>query len=261
MADVAQLVRAPGCGSGGREFDSRRLPQLILPPFKMLDIVFFAVVAILIFYKLNSHLGKIDEQERESIINRAKSSCNNFANSCNTASTQPIQEIKLVGEGSTEANAKNLLLANLAEEEKNQLLEALKTSNTEFDIFIEEIKFSFAKIVESFAKGDLKSLKELTSGLIFNNFEQAIMLRQNSKKILNSRIIAIDKVDIIKVNKKDDDFSVSIKFATRQINFVMDENNKVIDGAESQIINLIDNWAFAKNIKLNNSAWKLVATN
>ncbi|MCE2687943.1 MAG: hypothetical protein LW595_05325 [Rickettsiales bacterium] len=56
----------------------------------MLDIVFFAVVAILIFYKLNSHLGKIDEQERESIINRAKSSCNNFANSCNTASTQPI---------------------------------------------------------------------------------------------------------------------------------------------------------------------------
>ncbi|MCE2687942.1 MAG: Tim44/TimA family putative adaptor protein [Rickettsiales bacterium] len=149
----------------------------------------------------------------------------------------------------------------MAEEEKNQLLEALKTSNTEFDIFIEEIKFSFAKIVESFAKGDLKSLKELTSGLIFNNFEQAIMLRQNSKKILNSKIIAIDKVDIIKVNKKDDDFSVSIKFATRQINFVMDENNKVIDGAESQIINLIDNWAFAKNIKLNNSAWKLVATN
>jgi predicted lipid-binding transport protein (Tim44 family) len=47
----------------------------------------------------------------------------------------------------------------------------------------------------------------------------------------------------------------------RQINFIIDENNKVIDGAESKIINLIDNWAFAKNTKLNNSAWQLIATN
>jgi len=232
----------------------------------MIDIIFFAVVAILIFYKLNSHLGKVDEQERENIINRSKSSCNNFTNSCNATSNQPIQEIKteeikLVGQSSTEENAKNLLLVNLAEEEKNHLLEALKASNTEFNIFVEEIKSSFTKIVESFAKSDLKSLKELTSGLIFNNFEQAIILRQNSKKTLNSRIIAIDKVDIIKVGKKDDDLSVAIKFASRQINFIMDENNKVIDGAESQIINLIDNWAFAKNTKLNNSAWQLIATN
>jgi hypothetical protein len=30
MADVAQLVRAPGCGSGGRGFDPRRLPQITL---------------------------------------------------------------------------------------------------------------------------------------------------------------------------------------------------------------------------------------
>jgi hypothetical protein len=29
MADVAQLVRASGCGSEGRGFDSRRLPHLI----------------------------------------------------------------------------------------------------------------------------------------------------------------------------------------------------------------------------------------
>ena len=232
----------------------------------MIDIIFFAVVAILIFYKLNSHLGKVDEQERENIINRSKSSCNNFTNSCNATSNQPIQEIKpeeikLVGQSSTEENTKNLLLVNLAEEEKNHLLESLKASNTEFNIFVEEIKSSFTKIVESFAKSDLKSLKELTSGLIFNNFEQAIILRQNSKKTLNSRIIAIDKVDIIKVSKKDDDLSVAIKFASRQINFIMDENNKVIDGAESQIINLIDNWAFAKNTKLNNSAWQLIATN
>ena len=28
MVDVAQLVRAPDCGSGGRRFDPDRLPQM-----------------------------------------------------------------------------------------------------------------------------------------------------------------------------------------------------------------------------------------
>lgn len=30
MAGVAQLVRAPGCGSGGRGFKSRRLPHFFV---------------------------------------------------------------------------------------------------------------------------------------------------------------------------------------------------------------------------------------
>lgn len=30
MAGVAQLVRAPGCGSGGRRFDSDHSPHMIL---------------------------------------------------------------------------------------------------------------------------------------------------------------------------------------------------------------------------------------
>ena len=89
------------------------------------------------------------------------------------------------------------------------------------------------------------------------------VLMMEDESGVDEKIIAvpIDKVDIIKVSKKDDDLSVAIKFASRQINFIMDENNKIIDGAESQIINLIDNWAFAKNTKLNNSAWQLIATN
>lgn len=34
MADVAQLVRASGCGSEGRGFDSRRLPHANLNKIK-----------------------------------------------------------------------------------------------------------------------------------------------------------------------------------------------------------------------------------
>ncbi len=32
MVLVAQLVRAPGCGSGGREFNSPQAPQIMMIP-------------------------------------------------------------------------------------------------------------------------------------------------------------------------------------------------------------------------------------
>lgn len=38
MAGVAQLVRAPGCGSGGRGFEPRRLPHFM--PFFAILIIF-----------------------------------------------------------------------------------------------------------------------------------------------------------------------------------------------------------------------------
>lgn len=38
MADVAHLVRAPGCGSGGSGFETRRLPQIMSKNFVNLKI-------------------------------------------------------------------------------------------------------------------------------------------------------------------------------------------------------------------------------
>lgn len=41
MADVAQLVRAPGCGSGGRGFETRRLPHNSLLVIQIQEADFF----------------------------------------------------------------------------------------------------------------------------------------------------------------------------------------------------------------------------
>ena len=103
MADVAQLVRASGCGSEGRGFDSRRLPQA--KNINQMDIIILAIITAVIFYRLNKSLGTIDEDEKreihkkllerkkqiEEILERAQKSANNPA----------TQNEKIIGSKST----------------------------------------------------------------------------------------------------------------------------------------------------------------
>ena len=42
MADVAQLVRASGCGSEGRGFDSRRLPHSLTLRYSVILVYFIS---------------------------------------------------------------------------------------------------------------------------------------------------------------------------------------------------------------------------
>ncbi len=44
MVDVAQLVRAPDCGSGGREFKSRHPPQFFNKCFMIFMLVFLVEI-------------------------------------------------------------------------------------------------------------------------------------------------------------------------------------------------------------------------
>ena len=46
-----------------------------------------------------------------------------------------------------------------------------------------------------------------------------------------------------------------------KLNILLNQKYSDLDGDISKLINLIDNWAFAKNTKLNNSTWQLIATN
>ena len=50
MANIAQLVRAPGCGSGGRGFNSHYSPQNYLNTLLSLEKVVY-------FYLVGLHIG------------------------------------------------------------------------------------------------------------------------------------------------------------------------------------------------------------
>ena len=51
--------------------------------------------------------------------------------------------------------------------------------------------------------------------------------------------------------------SIKVKFSSEQVQVVKNDKGKVIDGDNNQILSIVENWLFSKNLKSNNPNWVL----
>ena len=140
----------------------------------------------------------------------------------------------------------------------------LKTKTT-FDenqknFFLKGAKISYETIITSFAKGDKKSLKSLLGKDIFDQFSEAIDER-NSKQIKSeTSFIGFKSANIENFVKKDNIYTVTVKFVSEIITCLKDKNNKIIEGNPDQIKTVNDCWKFSRNMWSQNPTWYLVET-
>ena len=101
----------------------------------------------------------------------------------------------------------------------------------------------------------------MLSGRIYQQFENLIKKRIEEKKILVSKIIAIDSTNIISASMDDGMASIVVKFITRQINYVTDEQNNIIEGRKDLITIVTDCWTFKRDFTLKKPFWFISSTN
>ena len=262
MADVAQLVRAPGCGSGGRGFETRRLPHLFLKSFLLfMDLVILAIITAYIFYRLSKNLGKIDEEEKneihkklferkkqiEEILNRAQQN--------SSAQTQNKEE-KIIGASSTSQKE----FTDLNQATQDNLTKIFEVCNINYEFFINGAKMAFEMIINAFSKDDSETLKNLLSEKIFQGFSLAIEERKANEKKLTTNLISIDKVEILSAMLIENQASIVVKIISKQINYISDKEQKIIEGKKDEISEITDIWTFKKDVKSSNPNWFVSAT-
>ena len=141
----------------------------------------------------------------------------------------------------------------------------LKKQPTEFDTnqkkqFLEGAEIAYETIINSFAKGDKKSLKDLVTEEMNKNFESAIEER-NSKNIKSElTFIGIKSSTIEKFEKTAEALFFTVKFISEIISFKKDKNNNVIEGDPNKIKTVIDRWKFTRKISSMNPNWYLAET-
>ncbi len=242
-----------------------------------MDILFFAAIAVFIFFKLREQLGKVDEdQKRDSIkkfikeqtqiINPSQNQDKSAGKSEDQQNSPKIIAVPGVGIVAVEASENKIdeksqkIFDGLESNLKADLELVLKKTKLSASIFLEGAKSAFEIIISSFSIGDLTTLKILLSEKIFLQFKAAIEDRKSKNESLNTKIISIDEANITSAKIENGFAIVEIAFKSKQINYVENEQKEIISGNKTEINTIIDNWTFKKDCNSSNPNWLLVAT-
>ena len=159
------------------------------------------------------------------------------------------------------------VVSNLSEKKFEEFKKTIKLKKqpTEFDTnqkkqFLKGAEIAYEAIINSFAQGDKKSLKDLVTEEMNQNFESAIEER-NSKNIKSElTFIGIKSSTIEKFEKTAEALFFTVKFISEIISFKKDKNNNVIEGDPNKIKTVIDRWKFTRKISSMNPNWYLAET-
>jgi hypothetical protein len=247
-----------------------------------MDIIIFAAIAIFIIFKLKQQFGKInDEQKRDSIKKLIKEKTNqvnnSFINFNKKNNTPPQETVTLENPAPYNYQQARLELAKIADEQESAKILAKLDENLQVTLndilricsisafwLLKIFNKTMETIVAAFAggkEGDLATLKLLLCDKIYQHFAKAIEQRNLENKILVSKIISIDSSDIIAASMNDGHASITVKLVTKQINFITDKENNILEGKKDLITIVNDCWMFTKDLTLTNSPWQVSSTN
>ena len=119
---------------------------------------------------------------------------------------------------------------------------------------------AYEMIVDAFAQGDTKALKNLLSPEVFEGFKSVIDDRNQRGETVKSTFIGIDESSVQEAQVKDYEAHIMIKFVSQIVSATLDKEGVIIEGDDKDIARVKDVWTFARDTRSNDPNWHLVAT-
>jgi predicted lipid-binding transport protein (Tim44 family) len=225
--------------------------------------IIFLVIAVVIFLRLRSVLGRRTGSERPPFDPYSR------------RQAQPGGASDKVIDLPRRAAAREAVPADVesAAEERikvvapagSSLHDALKSvaaADRGFDpnAFIDGAKRAYELIVTAFAEGDRKTLKQLLSREVYDGFVAAINEREGRGETIEFKFVGIDRAEITGGGVKGTTAQITVRFLSKLISATRDKNGAVVDGDPAHVGDVTDIWTFARETASRDPNWKLVAT-
>ena len=141
-------------------------------------------------------------------------------------------------------------------------LRAIEARDEDFDPgeFLDGARMAYEMIVQAFAEGDKRTLKNLLSREVFENFEAVIDERSTRGETVRSSFVGIEKADIVHAEVSREEAQITVRFVSQIISATLDDKEAVIDGDLNEVAEVTDSWTFARPVRSRDPNWKLVAT-
>ena len=126
--------------------------------------------------------------------------------------------------------------------------------------FLKGATRAFEIIIDSYAKHDLKVLRDLVAPDVFEEFKTSIDDREKQGETLETTLVKFESVELVEGEVNERRVHLTVAFQTEQIHLVRDAAGQIIDGHPQQIEQLVDTWVFERLISSRNPNWTLVKT-
>ncbi len=141
-------------------------------------------------------------------------------------------------------------------------LDAVASADANFDgqHFLTGARAAYEMIVNAYAEGDRRTLKNLLAREVYDGFESAINEREKRGETVETRFVSIDHADITAAELRGRNAQVTIRFQSKLVSVTRDKDGNVIDGNAEKVTDITDVWTFARDISSRDPNWKLLAT-
>ncbi len=240
-----------------------------------LDIIFLAMVAGFIFFRLRGVLGRRTGNERppeQSDDRNAEGSGDDNVVSLpdrgnyqpDTAEATDTAEAAEQDGGPDEFDSKAEEEAALWAEDSpvGAGLTNIKLADHNFDPggFAEGAKGAYEMIVDAFAAGNRDALRPLLSDQVFDNFVGAMDEREDQGHSLETKIVAISAAEIVEAELKGKVAEVTVKFVSEMVSVSRDEDGEMLPDQPVGTREVTDIWTFARDTRNRDPNWQLIET-
>ena len=212
--------------------------------FPLIDIIFFAAVALFIAVRLRNVLGKRTGHERRP--------------EPPLTPTTPDNVVKLPGRDDHLDGP----FGHVEDPDLRAGLNAVRRHDDDFDLehFLGGARGAFEMIVGAFARGDVDTLRPLLAEDVFAGFADAIEQREAASETLATEIVGIKAVEVVEARMQGTQALVSVRFVSDQVNVTRDAQGAVVDGDPDHLAEVVDVWTFGRDTASRDPNWFLVAT-
>jgi predicted lipid-binding transport protein (Tim44 family) len=141
-------------------------------------------------------------------------------------------------------------------------LDAIAAADPNFALrsFTDGAKAAYEMIVGAFAQGDRKTLRQLLSKDVYDNFASVIDEREKRGETVQSSFVSIDKAEIVGAELEGSNAHVTVRFLSKLISATRDRSGTIVDGNPERVADVTDLWTFSRDTNNRDPNWKLIAT-
>lgn len=141
-------------------------------------------------------------------------------------------------------------------------LEKIAAADRQFSptAFLEGAKTAYEMIVSAFASGDKQALKPLLSREVYDGFARAIDQRRQAGETLETSFVGINAAELVAVDLAGKRASITVRFFSEQISCRKNKSGDILEGDPKKIREISDIWTFERDVSSRDPNWTLVAT-